>query len=329
MGFIAKIINKFKKKKKVKYFKKENTFAERIRRILSSYKQVNEELLNEIEEMLIVSDASVDVAIQIVDELRKRIKSKKIVSSMNTIDELMKVIHDFYERGNSQFKLNLEKNKTNVILVVGTNGSGKTTSIAKLAYYFRERKHKIRVVAADTFRAGAVQQLRIWCDRLKINCTTPNHKNQDPASVIYQGVNEAINEQCTIVICDTAGRSQTKKNLMNELTRIIKVIKKLTGNNPSETLLTIDSTSGQNGISQAKHFSEAAHISGIILTKLDGLSKGAIILPIMDQFQIPVRFIGFGETYYDISEFSIDSYLYNLIRSLIVGEKIIKGFGHG
>jgi len=332
MGFISNIIKKFRKKKdsnKANYLKSSNTLTQKLKYILTNYRAVDEELLNEIEEALIISDASVEVSATIVEELRKRMKTKNLKTTESVVDELMQVIHDFYERGDSKFKLNVKNNELNVILVAGTNGSGKTTSIAKLAYYFRERGFKVITIAGDTFRAGAVKQIEIWSERLNVRCVIPEKQNQDPASVIYKGIEKAIQEKCTMVICDTAGRSQTKKNLMNELTRIKNVIVKLTNKEPCEVLLTIDSTSGQNGISQAKHFLEAINVTGIILTKLDGLSKGAIILPIMDKFNIPVRFIGFGETYYDISEFSIDSYLYNLVRPLTEGKDAIWGFGYG
>ena len=202
--------------------------------------------------------------------------------------------------------------------MTGANGVGKTTSIAKLAKRYQDQGKKVLLVAADTFRAGAKEQIQVWGDRLNIPVVSGN-ENEDPASVAYKGVKRAVEENFDLVIVDTAGRLQNKKNLMDELKKIYNVTKKLINHEP-ESFLVIDATTGQNGVLQAKAFKELVNITGIVITKMDGTSKGGIILAIREELGIPVRFIGLGEKYTDLEEFDLDKYLYGLCSGLIKDE---------
>ena len=209
-------------------------------------------------------------------------------------------------------------NLPQVLLMTGVNGVGKTTSIAKLAKRYQDQGKKVLLVAADTFRAGAKEQIQVWGDRLNIPVVSGN-ENEDPASVAYKGVKRAVEENFDLVIVDTAGRLQNKKNLMDELKKIYNVTKKLINHEP-ESFLVIDATTGQNGVLQAKAFKELVNITGIVITKMDGTSKGGIILAIREELGIPVRFIGLGEKYTDLEEFDLDKYLYGLCSGLIKDE---------
>ena len=209
-------------------------------------------------------------------------------------------------------------NLPQVLLMTGVNGVGKTTSIAKLAKRYQDQGKKVLLVAADTFRAGAKEQIQVWGDRLNIPVVSGN-ENEDPASVAYKGVKKGVEENFDLVIVDTAGRLQNKKNLMDELKKIYNVTKKLINHEP-ESFLVIDATTGQNGVLQAKAFKELVNITGIVITKMDGTSKGGIILAIREELGIPVRFIGLGEKYTDLEEFDLDKYLYGLCSGLIKDE---------
>ena len=209
-------------------------------------------------------------------------------------------------------------NLPQVLLMTGVNGVGKTTSIAKLAKRYQDQGKKVLLVAADTFRAGAKEQIQVWGDRLNIPVVSGND-NEDPASVAYKGVKKAVEENYDLVIVDTAGRLQNKKKLMDELKKIYNVTKKLINHEP-ESFLVIDATTGQNGVLQAKAFKELVNITGIVITKMDGTSKGGIILAIREELGIPVRFIGLGEKYTDLEEFDLDKYLYGLCSGLIKDE---------
>ena len=200
-------------------------------------------------------------------------------------------------------------------MVVGVNGVGKTTSIAKLCNRYKKMGKKVLLAAADTFRAGAVSQLQIWAERVGVDIVV-GKENADPSSVVYDGVNKAKNENYDLLICDTAGRVQTKQNLMDELSKMNRIISKVSGHEADDVLLIIDATTGQNGVLQAKAFFEAVCVSGIVLTKMDSTSKGGIILAIKDELNIPVKFVCFGEQLDDIEEFDLDNYLYGLTRGM-------------
>ena len=207
--------------------------------------------------------------------------------------------------------LALNKNGLSVILFVGVNGVGKTTSIAKIAKQYKDQGKKVLLAAGDTFRAGAIEQLEVWAQRIKVDIVT-HPANSDPSSVMYDAIKKAQSEGYDILLCDTAGRLQTKVNLMNELSKMKRVLQTFMPDAPHETLLVVDATTGQNGMSQAKAFKEATDVSGIVLTKLDGTSKGGIVLAIRHEMGIPIKYIGLGEAVDDLEVFDIESYLYGL-----------------
>ena len=265
-----------------------------------------------------MSDIGVNTVIKFMDRLVDRAKSEKIddpeVLKEIIVDELFIIYVNNEVLVN---KINYAEEGPTVLLFVGVNGVGKTTTIAKIAKKEKDNKKKVLLVAADTFRAGAIEQLKEWGDRLKVDVVT-GEENSDPASVVYKGVEKAKKENYDIVLVDTAGRLQNKLNLMKELEKINKVITNLIGHEPNETLLVIDATTGQNGISQAKSFKEITSVTGIVLTKLDGTAKGGIVLAIKEEVNIPVKFIGLGEKAEDLEYFDIEKYIYGLFKEMIV-----------
>lgn len=280
------------------------------------YTKVSEDYFEELEHILIMADIGVNTVYKFLDSLRDRVKKENITDTneLNEIivDELFIIyVGDDYLSD----KLNEASDGPTVILMVGVNGVGKTTTIAKLAYKYKEMGKKVMVIGADTFRAGAVTQLEEWANRIGVLFYGKDHT--DPSGVIYDGLEMARNEGADIVFIDTAGRLQNKQNLMNELEKMNKVIGRIVPNAPHETLLVIDATTGQNGILQAKSFKEITNITGIVLTKLDGTAKGGIVLAIKEEVGIPVKFIGLGEGMQDLKTFDIESYIYGLFKDLM------------
>ena len=246
-----------------------------------------------------------------IDKLKRRVKSENIVDSKDLMDIIIDEMFIIYVNNDIIVnKINYADTNPTVILFVGVNGVGKTTSIGKIAYRLKNQGKKVLLVAGDTFRAGAVEQINEWGSR--VGCDVVSKETQDASSVIYDGLTKAKEENYDVVLIDTAGRLQNKVNLMNELDKINKVIGKLVPNAPHETLLVIDATTGQNGISQAKSFKEITNITGIVLTKLDGTAKGGIVLAIKEKVGIPVKFIGLGEKEEDLRVFDIEKYIYGL-----------------
>ena len=239
---------------------------------------------------------------------------EKGIYSPSEINELLidKMFVSYAQQGSDIVnEINFQKDGPTVVLVVGVNGVGKTTTIAKLAYRYSKQNKKVLLVAGDTFRAGATEQLTVWANRLGLQIVT-GKENQDPSSVVYDGIKKAKAENIDLVICDTAGRLQNKLNLMNELSKMKRVIAKEIPSAPHEVFLIIDANTGQNGVIQAKAFKECTDLTGVIITKMDGTSKGGIILAIRDEIGVPVRFIGLGEKMEDLEEFDLDQYLYGL-----------------
>ena len=293
--------------------KTRNEFVNKISILNSKYKKVSEEYFESLEEIFIMADIGVNTVMSFMDRLKKRVKSEHIENS----EDLMNIIIDemFIIYVNNDIivnKINYNPNGPTVILMVGVNGVGKTTTIGKLAYKEIEKGKKVLLVAGDTFRAGAVEQLQEWGNMIGADVVYKN--DADPASVIYDGLSKAVNESYDVVFIDTAGRLQNKVNLMNELDKINRVIGKIIPDAPHETLLVIDSTTGQNGISQAKSFKSITNITGIVLTKLDGTAKGGIVLAIKEAVGIPVKFIGLGEGKEDLKVFDIEKYIYGLFK---------------
>ena len=299
--------------------KSRKQFSNKLDELTKKYKLVNEDYFEELEEILIEADCGVSFTLNIIDELLEDSKNKKIVSPRE-INELLvdKMFLNYLKEGEDIKNELTFDNLPQVLLMTGVNGVGKTTSIAKLAKRYQDQGKKVLLVAADTFRAGAKEQIQVWGDRLNIPVVSGND-NEDPASVAYKGVKRAVEENFDLVIVDTAGRLQNKKNLMDELKKIYNVTKKLINHEP-ESFLVIDATTGQNGVLQAKAFKELVNITGIVITKMDGTSKGGIILAIREELGIPVRFIGLGEKYTDLEEFDLDKYLYGLCSGLIKDE---------
>ena len=299
--------------------KSRKQFSNKLDELTKKYKLVNEDYFEELEEILIEADCGVSFTLNIIDELLEDSKNKKIVSPRE-INELLvdKMFLNYLKEGEDIKNELTFDNLPQVLLMTGVNGVGKTTSIAKLAKRYQDQGKKVLLVAADTFRAGAKEQIQVWGDRLNIPVVSGN-ENEDPASVAYKGVKRAVEENFDLVIVDTAGRLQNKKNLMDELKKIYNVTKKLINHEP-ESFLVIDATTGQNGVLQAKAFKELVNITGIVITKMDGTSKGGIILAIREELGIPVRFIGLGEKYTDLEEFDLDKYLYGLCSGLIKDE---------
>lgn len=300
--------------------KSRKEFSSKLDALTKRYKTVNEDYFNELEEILIEADCGVSFTLDIIDELLNESKEKGIDDPKTINEELVDKMFLNYLQEGDDIKNEIDFTQTpKVLIVMGVNGVGKTTSIAKLAYRYKNQGKKIVLVAADTFRAGAKEQLSIWANRLGIDIVTGND-NEDPASVAYKGVVYGKEHNDDLIIIDTAGRLQNKQSLMDELKKITKVIKK-ENDNPIESFLIIDATTGQNGVLQAKAFKELTDITGIVITKMDGTSKGGIILAIRQELGIPVRFIGLGEKMEDLEEFDLDKYLYGLCSGLIKDEQ--------
>lgn len=291
-------------------------FVSKLQNLTNKYSKITDEYFDELEEILIMADIGVDTVMKFMDRLRDRVRHENITDPKDLkeiiVDELF-IIYVNDEVLSNKIKFN-ETGPT-VILFVGVNGVGKTTTIGKLSAKFKDDGHKVLLVGADTFRAGAVEQLKEWANRTDAGFY--GRENSDPASVVYDGLELAKKEEYDIVLVDTAGRLQNKVNLMKELEKINRVIDKEIDGGASETLLVIDATTGQNGISQAKAFKEITNITGIVLTKLDGTAKGGIVLAIKEEVGIPVKYIGLGETKDDLQEFDIEKYIYGLFKDMM------------
>ena len=290
-------------------------FTSKLNLLTLKHNRIDEEYFEDLEEILISADIGVNTVMDFIDKLKRRVKKEDIKSA----NELKEIIVDemfiIYVEGDIIVnKINYSENEPTVLLFVGVNGVGKTTTIGKIGYKLKEEGKKVLLVAGDTFRAGAVEQLNEWGE--KIGCDTVYKENADPASVIYDGLMKAKEENYDVVLIDTAGRLQNKVNLMSELEKINKVIGNIIPNAPHETLLVIDATTGQNGINQAKSFKEITNITGIVLTKLDGTAKGGIVLAIKEAVGIPVKYIGLGEGMKDIKVFDIEKYIYGLFKEM-------------
>lgn len=291
-------------------------FVSRLSLLGIKYTKINEEYYEELERILIEADIGVKTVYNLLDKLRKRVKEENITSTKDLGEVIVDEMFLIYVAGDSlSDKINLSPDGPTVILMVGVNGVGKTTSIAKLAYKYKNEGKSVLLIAGDTFRAGAVDQLKIWADRVGVEFY--GKENTDPAGVIYDGLVKAKEINVDIVLIDTAGRLQNKVGLMAELEKINKVIGKHIEGAPHETLLVIDASTGQNGISQAESFKSITNITGLVLTKLDGTAKGGIVLAIKENVGLPVKFIGLGEKMEDLKSFDIESYIYGLFKDLM------------
>ena len=321
MGLISFLKDKFSKKEKNEKYvagvdKSRKNFSSKLHLLTKRYSKVNEEYFEELEEILIEADVGVNLALDIVEVTRNETDQKKITDP-KLINEILvdKMFVSYAQQGDSiTNEIEFRENEPTVLLVVGVNGVGKTTTIAKLANRYKNQGKKVLLVAGDTFRAGATEQLSVWASRLGVDIVV-GKENQDPSSVCFDGMRKAKEGKYDLVICDTAGRLQNKLNLMQELSKMKRVISKEIESAPHEVFLIIDATTGQNGVVQAKAFKECTSLTGVVITKMDGTSKGGIILAIRDELGVPVRFIGLGEKMDDLEEFDLDQYLYGLCLS--------------
>ena len=324
MGLFDKIKNAFKNDKKkeeeVKNYdvgleKTRKEFVSNLSNLSLKYKNINEDYFEELENILIMADIGVNTVMTFVDRLRDRVKKEKITDSSVLKEIIVDELFIMYVGNNIiDSKIHFSETGPTVILFVGVNGVGKTTTIGKIASMYKKKGKKVMLIAGDTFRAGAVEQLHEWGERT--NSMVVSSLSKDPSAVIYDGLTKAIDDNYDLVLIDTAGRLQNKANLMEELSKINRVIKKIIPTGANETLLVIDGTTGQNGISQAKAFKEITDITGIVLTKLDGTAKGGIVLAIKEEVNIPVKFVGLGEEEDQIEAFDIEKYIYGLFKDL-------------
>ena len=291
-------------------------FAARLNEFFANFRRVDEEFFEELEEMLILSDVGVNVATQLTEDLRYEARLENVKKTEDLQRLIIEKLVDIYEKDDVyKEQINFQDGLT-VMLFVGVNGVGKTTSIGKLAHKYKQEGKKVMLVAADTFRAGAVAQLVEWGRRVDVPVVTGAEK-ADPASVVFDGMEKALAEGVDVLMIDTAGRLQNKDNLMAELEKIGRIIKRVVPEAPHETLLALDASTGQNALSQAKEFSKITPLTGLVLTKLDGSAKGGVVLAIRQELDIPVKLIGFGEKIDDIGEFHSEEFMQGLLTGLV------------
>lgn len=301
MGFFDKLKNGLNKTK--------TSFDEKMNDIFSNFRKVDEDLLEELEEALIMSDVGANTSVTIINNLRERVKKENIKDEQGVREALRKEIQEIFDATDNTLKL---ETKPAVILVVGVNGVGKTTSIGKIANRLKKDGKKVVVAAADTFRAAAVEQLEIWANRVGCDIVK-REEGVDPASVVYDAIKITKEKNADVLICDTAGRLHNKKYLMDELIKIKKVIDKELPDSSEEVLMVLDATTGQNAISQVQAFKETVDITGIVLTKLDGTAKGGAVIGIVNENKVPVKFIGVGEQVGDMEIFNSEDFVKALI----------------
>ncbi|RIV16330.1 signal recognition particle-docking protein FtsY [Mycoplasmopsis gallopavonis] len=344
MKFFKKLIDKvFKKDKDIEVLEKEfekekqkeiinsdkfqkyqtgltnsSNFGKKLLEIQNAHNQIDEDFFEDLEELLIISDINASLVDLIIEKIKMEVKTNNI-DDPKLIGEIVADQMFVIYANNSiiNTNLNFANDRTNVFIFVGVNGSGKTTSIAKIANKYIKEGKKVLIAAADTFRAGAVNQLGVWAERIGAEIVKPKTEGQDPSAVIYQAMEKGTTEKYDLIIIDTAGRLQNKVNLMKELEKMVGVIRKFIPDAPHESLLVLDATTGQNGLMQAKSFGEIAKLTGIILTKMDGTSKGGIVLSIKDEYNLDVKYIGLGEKLDDLQEFDLDLFIYHMTKDLI------------
>ncbi|QBK25604.1 signal recognition particle-docking protein FtsY [Ureibacillus thermophilus] len=293
--------------------KTRDTFTSKVNDLIARYRKVDEEFFEELEEILLQADVGFETVMELMDELRFEVQRKNMNDTEGIYEIICEKLVEIYEKGEEGIsELNLQpEGELTVILFVGVNGVGKTTTIGKLAHRLKNQGKKVMLAAGDTFRAGAIEQLQIWGER--VGCEViKQSEGSDPAAVIYDAINAAKKRGVDVLICDTAGRLQNKVNLMKELEKIHRVISREIPNAPHEVLLALDATTGQNALIQAQTFKEATNVTGIVLTKLDGTAKGGIVLAIRNKLNIPVKFVGLGEKIDDLQPFDPERYVYGL-----------------
>lgn len=331
MGFMDKLKQKFKQDNETKEVtekyqegmkKTRNSFSGKLNDLIARYRKVDEDFFEELEEVLITADVGVTTVMDLVEELKMEVKRQNIKDSEQIKDVISEKLVEIYygDEDESIEKLQIDGDGLKVILVVGVNGAGKTTSIGKLAHQLKQEGKNVVLAAGDTFRAGAIEQLEVWGERANVPVIKQN-EGSDPAAVIYDGIQAAKSRNAEVLICDTAGRLQNKVNLMNELSKVKRVIEREIPDAPHEVLLVLDATTGQNALNQARTFSEATDVSGIVLTKLDGTAKGGIVLAIRNELQLPVKFVGLGEKINDLQRFDASAFVYGLFSDIDIEAK--------
>lgn len=300
--------------------KTRNNFSEKVNDLVSRYRKVDEDFFEELEEILIQADVGFDTVMVLIDELKSEVKRRNIQDPAEVQSVISEKLVEIYNSGEElSSQLNIQSDGLTVILFVGVNGVGKTTTIGKLAYKFKSEGKKVILAAGDTFRAGAIEQLEVWGERAGVDVIKQG-EGSDPAAVMYDAIQAAKARNADILICDTAGRLQNKVNLMKELEKVKRVIEREIPGAPHEVLLVLDATTGQNALIQAKTFKEVTNVSGIVLSKLDGTAKGGIVLAIRHELKIPVKFVGLGEKMDDLQEFDPEKYVYGLFADQVEKE---------
>ena len=299
--------------------KSRENFQNRLNDLLAMYRTVDEDFFEALEEMLIQADVGFNTVMELVESLRMEAKRRNITDTADLREVIVEKIVEIYEQEDDKLQeMNIQEDGLTVILMVGVNGVGKTTTIGKLAHRYKGQGKKVMLAAGDTFRAGAIEQLQVWGDRVGVEVIKQS-EGSDPAAVMYDAIGAAKNRGADILICDTAGRLQNKANLMTELEKVKKVLSRAVPGAPHEVLLALDATTGQNALVQAKAFKEVTNVTGIVLTKLDGTAKGGIVLAIRNELHIPVKYVGLGEKLDDLQPFDAESYVYGLFADMIEG----------
>lgn len=326
MSFMQKLKNRFRQqetentseKYKKGMEKTRQSFSSKINDLISRYRSVDEDFFEELEEVLITADVGVVTVMDFIEILKTEVKRRNIKDTKEVRDVISEKLVEIYYGDDDEdiADLNMQENDLTVILVVGVNGVGKTTSIGKLAHKLKQEGKHVVLAAGDTFRAGAIEQLEVWGERADVEVIRQN-AGSDPAAVVFDGLKAAKARNADVLICDTAGRLQNKVNLMNELEKVKRIIEREVPGAPHEVLLVLDATTGQNALSQAKTFSEATDVSGIVLTKLDGTAKGGIILAIRNELTIPVKLVGLGEQVEDLQTFDAHAFVYGLFADML------------
>ncbi len=308
MGFFSKIKEGLRKTK--------DSMVKKMQRVVNSFTRIDEELFEQLEETMIMSDMGVETSVGICEELRKRIKERGITDPSLIMELIQEIVAEMM---GDDTELDLSS-KPSVIMVIGVNGAGKTTTIGKMCHQFKDDGKKVIVAAADTFRAAAIDQLQVWTDRSGVDLVK-HSEGSDPASVVYDAIAAAKARDCDILICDTAGRLHNKKNLMDELAKMNRIIEREAPESSKEILLVLDATTGQNAVNQARLFKEVAPITGIVLTKLDGTAKGGIVISIKNELGIPVKLIGVGEKIDDLQPFNSHDFVKALFENTSSGQE--------
>ncbi|OCA89654.1 MULTISPECIES: signal recognition particle-docking protein FtsY [unclassified Bacillus (in: firmicutes)] len=324
MSFFKKLKEKFSEqttstseKFKQGLTKTRNSFSEKVNDLVARYREVDEDFFEELEDVMIQADIGVETVMELIDKLKFEVKRRNIKDTKDVRSVISEKLVEIYQAGEEKSNaVNIQEDQLTVILFVGVNGVGKTTTIGKLAHKYKSEGKKVLLAAGDTFRAGAIEQLEVWGNRVGVEVIKQG-AGSDPAAVMFDAVQAAKSRKADILLCDTAGRLQNKVNLMKELEKVKKVIEREVPGAPHEVLLVLDATTGQNALIQTKTFKEATDVSGIVLTKLDGTAKGGIVIAIRNELGIPVKFAGLGEQMDDLQEFDAEQFVYGLFAELV------------